>query len=69
MLSTEPNSPLPFTSDFKGINVQFTLINNPFIMPCGAAGVVLWPCCALIMHAEDGGCFVVPECPFAQIPL
>lgn len=39
-------------------------MDNPVIVPCGAAGVVLWPRCAVIVHTGDAGCFAVPEHPF-----
>lgn len=64
LLGTVPSNPLPSAYSFKVINIQFALTDNPFLMPCGAAGTVLRPRCALIAHARSGECFAEPKKPF-----
>lgn len=73
MPGTVPSSPLPFASNFKVINIQFALMDNPFLMPWSADCVVLRPCCAVIAHAGDRAwtplCIVWPVAFFLSFCL
>lgn len=64
LLGTVPSSPLPSAYNFKVINIQFALTDNPFIVPCSAVGTVLQPRCAMAVHARSEGCFAAPKYPF-----